>query len=162
MDVYAFIYIDVVCNINHNLNLILYFVGVFMKSYLSIALFLLLGISLSPVFAQDQNCSYVAPRETSFNQNIFSASIPLCGLPDVELSGDSYHFAPEIHDIEQRKQELKWLINNAYISLHDVSDKQEKADLKSAISSWKKEILTLNYKMIMTYKDKYFGKIIGK
>ena len=29
MDVYAFIYIDVVYNINHNLNLILYFVGVF-------------------------------------------------------------------------------------------------------------------------------------
>jgi hypothetical protein len=55
---------------------------------------------------------------------------------------------------------LKQLITNAYISLHDSSDKQEKADLKSAISAWRKEILSLNYRMIVMYKNEYLSKII--
>lgn len=140
---------------------VLYSIGVCMKFYVSIV-FLLFGLSIVPVFAQEQQCSYLAPREVSFWQSLFSSSIPLCWLPDITISNESYHSSPERGDIENRKQQLKLLMNNAYTALHDVSDKQKKADLKSAISVWRKELLALNYKMIVSYKNEYLEKITGK
>gem|GEM_PF-5101980 len=83
-------------------------------------------------------------------------------MPDITISNESYHSSPERGDIENRKQQLKLLMNNAYTALHDVSDKQKKADLKSAISVWRKELLALNYKMIVSYKNEYLEKITGK
>jgi hypothetical protein len=83
-------------------------------------------------------------------------------LPEIIISNESFHSSPERSDIEYRKQQLKLLMNNAYAELHDVSDKQEKADLKSAISVWRKELFSLNYKMIVSYKNEYLEKITGK
>ena len=132
-----------------------------MKFYVSIV-FLLFALFITPVFAQEQQCSYLAPREVSFGQNMFSHSIPVCGLPDITISNESYHSSPERVTIENRKQQLKLLMNNAYNTLHDLSNKQEKAELKSAISAWKKELFTLNYMMIVNYKNEYLEKITGK
>jgi len=133
-----------------------------MKSYISVFLLILFALCIAPVFAQEQQCSYIAPWGMSVGQNVFSSSIPACGLPDIAISNESYHSSPEISSIEQRKQQLKVLITDAYDSINKTSDKQEKADLKSAISAWRKEIFSLNYKMIIGYKNEYLEKITWK
>jgi hypothetical protein len=73
MDVYVITYTDVVCNINHNLILFSFFYsgGVYMKSSLLLGSLFILVFSFSFVSAQEQQCSYIAPRESSFGQNTF-------------------------------------------------------------------------------------------
>ena len=62
-------------------------------------------------------------------------------------------------ELESQKQELKYFINDAYWQLQNSSDKEQKDYFKTQIFAWKKEIIGLNYKLFLLYKNKYFSRI---
>lgn len=73
---------------------------------------------------------------------------------------DSNGFLAQKNEMEYKKQQLKSAINDSYTAIYNSWYKQEKESLKNQISLRRKEIIVLNYKLFLLYKNKYLSKTI--
>lgn len=92
-----------------------------------------------------------AQSEESFDSN---ASCPV-------FFGAAGNFAAQKLALEYDKQQLKLAINDTYAKIEASSDKDEKAILKDIILTLKKELIVLNYRLFLLYKNEYISRIIN-
>jgi len=96
--------------------------------------------------------SFVLLGSAHAEESLDSTSCPV-------FSDPSANFLAQKSQMEYEKQQLKLYINNAYSQLHTSSTKTEKESLKDAISDRKKDMMLLNYRLFVLYKNEYLSRL---